>query len=530
MPRPLVALSLALSLAFLPGCSGDPKTPEYWEKGLSRARRAQERERVVESLRQSGHLDARFLPFLHGQLASEQQPTVRSALVRAIADVRSPTSVEPLTAALNHSANGLAEHLVNKAIASALADIGDPKAGPALVPLLNSSDNYTRIEAIQAIAELRTAEAVEPLIQLATDESLEPLVNKKAIEALGRLGNPKAVPALMRMLTKERRGVSFYPESSFALFQLGAPAADALLSALEGKDAELSQWAQTNGIIPASYTFKAARILGDLRDKRAEAPLLKLLAFTHSDPRIQAMVRVQAAEALGQLRADSAVKPLAAMLTEPDPGVRDGYVRALVLMGGRDALPALERAATQGPWVSRELALRGLAMLGDARELPTLDRLAQSEPERVKAECQRDEVEGCEDVDSLVKERQEAIRAHAALLEAAKDCGESAACWVKRLSDKNLRVVERAALEVGRVGSAEFVPALAARLGEKDTRARFALIQAVSWLVEGSKEAADKAREALPKLREQLSEEKGSSDFARVNEDLRRLVVRLQRT
>lgn len=530
MSRPLVALSLALSLVFLPGCSGDPKTPEYWEKAVARGRRAEDRERVLEGLRKSGHLDASFLPMLHGLLASEKKPEVRATLVRTIGDVRSPTSVEPLVAAINPGARELAEHLVNKAIASALTDIGDPKAGPALVPLLNSSDNYTRIEAIQAVAALRTPEAVEPLIQAATDDSLEPFINKKAIEALGRIGNAKAVPALMRMLTKERRGISFYAESSFALFQMGTPAADALLSALEGKDAELSKWATDHNVIPASYTVKAAQILGDFRDKRAEAPLLKLLAFSHSDVRIQALVRVQAAEALGRMRAGSAVKPLSAMLTETDPGVREAYVRALVMVGGRDALPALEKAATTGPWESREVALRGLAMLGDAREQATFEKLVQSEPDRVKAECKKGEVEGCEDVAALVKGRQEAIRTQAALLETAKACQGQAGCWAQKLADKDVQVVERAALEVGRAGSAEHVAALAGRLREKDTRARLAVIQAVDWLAEGSKEAASKARETLPKMQEQLTQERGSTDYALVNEDLRRLVVRLQKT
>ncbi|XXF79445.1 HEAT repeat domain-containing protein [Myxococcaceae bacterium GXIMD 01537] len=530
MSRPLVALSLALSLALVPGCSGDPKTPEHWEKTLGRARRAEDRERVVEALRKSGHLTEAFLPWLHGLLSSEKRPEVRSSVVRAIADVRSPSSVEPLVAALNPGANVLAEHLVNKVIASALTDIGDPKAGPALLPLLRSADNYTRIEVIQAVGVLRTTEAVEPLAQLAADESLEPFINKKAIEALGRIGDARAVPALMRMLTKERRGISFYSEASFALFQVGAPAADALLAALEGKDTELASWAQANNIIPASYTLKAAQILGDLRDKRAEAPLLKLLGFSHPDARIQAMVRMQAAEALGRMRSSTAAKPLAALLTEQDPAVRDGYVRALVMVGGRDALPALEKAAAQGPWEAREVALRGLSMLGDARELPVLDKLVQTEPERIKAECKRGETEGCEDVAALAKTRQDALRAHQALLETARACeAQAAACWAQRLADRDLQVVERAALELGRAGKAEHVAALAGRLGEKDSRARLALIQAVEWLTEGSPEAATRMRESLPQLQQQLTQEKGSSDYARVNEDLRRLVARLQK-
>ena len=85
----------------------------------------------------------------------------------------------------------------------------------------------------------RVIQRRQQLIQLATDESLEPLVNKKAIEALGALADARAVPALMRMLTRERRGISFYAESSFSLFQVGPPAADALLSALEAGAGEL---------------------------------------------------------------------------------------------------------------------------------------------------------------------------------------------------------------------------------------------------------------------------------------------------
>jgi hypothetical protein len=45
-----------------------------------------------------------------------------------------------------------------------------------------------------------------------------------------------------------------------------------------------------------------------------------------------------------------------------------------------------------------------------------------------------------------------------------------------------------------------------------------------------SKEAAAKAREALPKIQAQLADEKGNSHFVKVNEDLRRLAARLEKT
>jgi hypothetical protein len=64
---------------------------------------------------------------------------------------------------------------------------------------------------------------------------------------------------------------------------------------------------------------------------------------------------------------------------------------------------------------------------------------------------------------------------------------------------------------------------------EKDANARQALILGAEWLVEDSKEAATQARSALPTLEKQLTEEKSSTEFTVVNEDLRRLVARLQR-
>jgi HEAT repeat protein len=529
MPRCLTALSLALALCLLPGCKGDPKTPEYWEKKLSGARKTDAKVQVVESLRTSGNLQEGFLPMLHGRLAAEKRPEVRAALARALGDLKHPSSLEPLQTALDPAASDLDAHLANKELAAALGKLGDQKAAPALAGLLRSRDNYTRIEAIQALGALRSPVGVEPLIQLATDENAEPLLNKKAIEALGRIGDARAVPALVKMLTKERRGISFYVESSFALYQLGTPAADALLAALEGKDPALAEWAKQQGVHPASYAMKSAQILGDLRDRRAEAALLRQLAFKNEDPRIQALVRMQAADALGRMRATAAVKPLSALVAEEDPTVRASYARALVLVGGREALPALEKAAAQGDWYAREVAMLGIAMLGDAREQPLFARWAQAEAARTATECSEYGGDGCEDPAALAKTRADTVARYGKVLEAAQACGTEGGCWAQKLSDPDARLVERAALELGRSGATQHAAALAGRLSEKDVEARLALIQALDWLLD-SKEAVGKVREALPKIQAQLADEKGHSRFVKVNEDLRRLATRLERT
>ncbi|WP_224366024.1 HEAT repeat domain-containing protein [Hyalangium versicolor] len=529
MPRCLAALSVMLVLAVLPGCKGDPKTPEYWEKRLSGAKRADGRIQVVESLRTSGNLQEGFLPMLHARLAAEKKPEVKAALARAIGDLKSPTSLEPLQAALDPSSADSETALANKELAAVLGRLGDPKAAPALVGLLRNRDNYTRVEAVQALGLLRAPQAVEPLVQIASSDDNETFLQKKAIEALGRIGDAKAVPMLMRMLTKERPGTSYYAESALALYQVGTPAADALLAAMEGRDAELKTWVQQHGVHPASYAMKGAQILGYLKDRRAEASLLKQLSFTDSNAQVQVLVRMQSAEALGRMRATAAVRPIAALASEEDPMVRAAYVRALVLLGGRDALPALEKAAGQGDWYAREVAMRAVAMLGNAQEQPLFTKWAQSEPALAAKECQEYGGDGCDNPEALGLKRGETILRYGKVLEAAKACSADPGCWAQKLGDKEPRIVERAALELGRTGNPQHAAAMAGRLSEKDPETRAALVQALDWMVGDSKESAAKAREALPKIEAQLADEKGNRTFADVNEDLRRLAFRLER-
>lgn len=102
MSRSLVALSLAVSCLALGGCKKeDPKTPEYWQSSLEGARRPDDRVRVIESMRTSGNVNEQFLPFLHARLSSERKPEVKAAVARALGDLHHPTSLEPLTAALD---------------------------------------------------------------------------------------------------------------------------------------------------------------------------------------------------------------------------------------------------------------------------------------------------------------------------------------------------------------------------------------------------------------------------------------------
>src|SRR5262249_52209694 len=153
--------------------------------------------------------------------------------------------------------------------------------------LLKARDPYVRIEAIQALGQFRATEAVEPLIDIVTDDAAEPFLSKKAIQALGSVGDSRAVPALVKMMFKDRRGVSFYLESSFALFQIGRPAADALVSIAKSENVPLIRWAKEAKIADSALYAKSAQVLGDLQDDRAQSALITQLAYKDEDERLQ---------------------------------------------------------------------------------------------------------------------------------------------------------------------------------------------------------------------------------------------------
>lgn len=521
-----VLLSLALA-----GCKSDPSTPEYWAKKLD-AKSRKEKIRAVDELRNSKNLNPSMYPMLHAQLETEKSPEVKKDIARILGEQKDATGVDALMAAIDLGSTDNDVSAMNKEIATALGEIGDTKAAGKLMKLLSTKDNYTVIAAIEALGAMHAREAFGALDGIATNDSIEPFITKKAIIALGDIGDPRAVPTLVKAMFKERKGVSFYGEASFALYQLGAPSADALVPIVEGRDKAISAWAAQNGMLPAALTAKSAQVLGDLHDLRAEKALLEMLSFKEERLDIQLFVRMRAADALGRSRSDPGAKALAEMVGETEPTARQVYAWSLSRIGGRAALPKLIAASAKGPWDARLESLKAIAMLGDERELAVMTRFAEDEAKLFDAECKSEDFGGdkdCADVPAGAKKHAVTIANFGKALEAAKACKTDATCWAKKLDDPTLVVRERAAYEVGRSRNAALVGELTRRLREKDLDARLAIIQGCDWLIHDSKEAMKAASSALPDLQKQLAQERGKTEFVKVNEDLRRLAVKLQR-
>jgi HEAT repeat protein len=428
----------------------------------------------------------------------------------------------------------------NKAIADALGRLGDKSAGPALVKLLRSKDNYTLISTIEALGEVRANEGVDSLVALTTDQTVEPFITKKAIMALGEIGDPKAIPAVHKMLFKERKdkGISFFAESSFALYQIGKPSADILLSDAKGSDKEFKAWAKENEIQEGAIYAKAAQILGDLNVPSAEGTLLSLLNYKDADERMQLVTRMQAADALGRMRSKAAVAPLSNMMGEEEANARATYTRALAFIGDKSGVAGLLKSAKTGPVSARQFAFKNLAFLGNgSADLKAYDDLLKDEPKLEQGECKTQGLEEAECSETIKKDMALFNDYKAAL---AANCGDTdIACWSKQLEDKNVYVRTKAALMLGHTGKSDaFAPLFAVvqkpfdavsdqEVAEQDN-ARFAAIMGVHWLLDAGVKPPGLA-ELADKLDKQVDDERKKTATQRSAEDVKRLSVRLHR-
>jgi HEAT repeat protein len=350
------------------------------------------------------------------------------------------------------------------------------------------------------------------------------------------------VPAIVKMMFRERKGVSFFAEASYATFQIGPAASDPLLTVLEGKDDDLKKFCDAHDIFIEATYAKAAQVLGDLNEKRSIPVLVKYINYEHKDLLRQLLVRMQAADALGRMRAPEAAPVIAKMLAEEEANVRGTYAKALVMIGDKKVVPQLIACATKGDSMDKKLQAReacyvALSRLGEEKALAQWLAWEKAEPkasfDRCMKEMDFDNASGKQAATDHCKALSDAVvkmlADHKSRLVAYGECKQNVDCWTKKLNDADGRVRERAAYELGRINDAKAMPAIIAAMGNADLDARYAAILAADWLVSGSKEGLEAGKAALPKMEQQLKDEAGKVHFVKVNEDIKRLVMKIRR-
>lgn len=546
-------LGLLVGAALVFACSqGDPDQASTWIKQLS----AKDPNRQVRALEELARIADPTSAGAVEALLGSAQGEVKLQAVKTLRKLGQKSSVPALTAALDYGvavgtdpATKLANE-TNKEIAETLGQLRDASAVDALIRLAREAkDAYVRVAAVNSLGAIGDRKAVDVLMEVATNEAEETYVNKKAVQALGDLGDPKAVPAIKKMLFHERRGVSFYPEASFAAYQIGPDAAEPLLEVLAGKDEPLNQWADKHNVKREALYIKAAEILGDLGERRAIPMLIKNLSYHPPglDPELvdalALLVRRNSAMALAKMRAKEAIPVLGKAAAEEQEGnIRATYAEALVSIGDRSALPFLVRCALEGDPMDKSVHARkgcyvALSKLGDEKTLATWEKWEKEEPQLSIRSCmskldysgeagRKAAEEHCTE---LANEVVKIVKENKPRLTVYGECRDNVDCWIGKLKDSNKLVRERAAIELGRLGDPKAIAPLMEALRDQELEPRYAAIASTDWLASNSNEALEAAKKQLDKLDAQIAEEQGKVHFARINEDLKRLAVKIRR-
>lgn len=458
----------------------------------------------------------------------------RREAARALGRIGDRSAARALVAAIDYAAGTSGDrrdkqaNRTNEEIATALGLLGAPEAVSPLIGLLEKSRNrYVVLKAVRALGQIRAPAAVPALERVALNDGNK-FMRKNAVIALGDIGHEDAVDTLIQMMFVEYRGVSFYREASFALFQVGPGAADALLATMAGENAAVNAYFErTGGLREAAVRAKCGFVLGDLRDRRAVAPLLD--AFRDASKNDDPVVLTFAAAPLGALGDRRATAVLSRRMSTIDASVRDPIMSALNELGDRSVVLAMIEAMSKAHFIracvkaGRSRAVRvSRAFCASGQTKPSLygaQRAAADHASNLagKAHVRLYRAAVAAEKDPEIKAY---FSARLPRVEAAAECGGDGRCWAGKLASEDWLMREKAAWELGRIKDTTTLDALARALADPNGRARRAAIMAYWKFGDGR---------AIEAIETQLEKEVGQADFIKVNEDLRRLLVFLKR-
>jgi HEAT repeat protein len=280
-----------------------------------------------------------------------------------------------------------------------------------------------------------------------------------------------------------------------ALVNIGAPAVEPLITALESKDFHV--WAD------------AAKALGKIGDLRAIPSLINVLNTAKKFHIKGNIIREPAEDALVKM-GSSAVEPLISALSHEDKNVCIMAVSVLGKIGDRRALAPLMDSLHDGEGEMRQAVVAALGVLGDNRAMDVITKCLKDENRNVQKTAARtlDKIgwePGEEDAagatywiinrnwDRCVQIGEPAVGPLiSALSEADNDVcisigktlgqigdPQSVQPLIEALRNKNKNVCTAAAIALGQIGDADSIEPLIETLKDKDLHVHEVVIQAL---------------------------------------------------
>jgi HEAT repeat protein len=271
-----------------------------------------------------------------------------------------PPAVEPLIAALKD------ENMeARRYAAEALGRIGDARAIDPLIAALEYDDGFNPSSATLALVSFGSS-AVDPLITALEHENGG--VRMRATQALGMIGDIRAIPHLIAVL--EELGKVYTDPMWYETSGIGAEAEEALVKM--GGNPETVE--SLIGVLQDGDRLErmaAARILGQIGDRRAVEPLVTALEDEDE------WVRVRAAEALAEFGDTRAVDTLIAALGHEHTSVRESAAEGLGKIGDAHAVDALVAALGDDDPHVRRIVARTLQRIGSPGTDPLIAALKE---------------------------------------------------------------------------------------------------------------------------------------------------------
>ncbi len=256
--------------------------------------------------------------------------------------------------------------------ADALGHFGDPRAVEPLIAVLDENDRYVREAAAESLGELGDAKAAEPLIELLKKEKEDDVLQRAAV-ALGMLGDQRALASLESLANHDDGRVRDAARGAIADIELGA---NRVLRVDQQMGIELAESAFANEDEAAALA--AARALGRIGSPRAT----KALVRSAKDPRVP--VRSAVIDALAWLEFDGAADGLAQALTDEDAENRWKAAIALARRKDGRAIETLIAFTKNGWPLQKRRAAEYLSELGDPRGVRPLCAMLDDPERRVR--------------------------------------------------------------------------------------------------------------------------------------------------
>jgi len=421
-PEPLVQDTAAEALVTIGDRSVIPPVSH-----LLTSPRPRVRQRALDVLGRLG--DDSLTATISSMINDPDREVVKSAIT-ALGNIQAPPSCALATRLLALPGEDLQDSL-----RVAFLNMGGPSV-PCLTGVLGTASGEPLTRAIYLLGKLKAVEAVAPIIQRLHDP--DPAVRRFAAIALTEIGDPRAEEQLVALLRDKDPALRTYaavglmgiggrmsirlllaslndPETQWLavriLDRIGSRDIDSLIAAL--RDERTSWYAEQaltrldGAALPqleehlrrddAAIREGVARVMGEVKDRRAVAPLLEAIQSPGDagatsaaaliqiadpasvEPLIELLgsqseqVRLYAAYALGGLRDRRAVPALTRALSDPSSSVRGIAAHALGQIGARAATEALVAALEDPSAHVRSTVAYALARIGDPASAPKLE-------------------------------------------------------------------------------------------------------------------------------------------------------------